>query len=286
MSKRAAVFALVGAITLVACGPDHGDAQDVRTLTSSRSYNGEERLRVDVTHAAGRLRLEPGAAGSLYRAQLSYDERFFTPISEYTNGRLRIGVEGERVRIARRGGGEPANLTLALGPEAALDLNVQFGAAEARMELGGLRLRDLSISTGASDTQLSFSRPNPERMADMKIDVGAAAFRVEGLGNANVQTLRVNGGVGDVQLSFDGEWRGNMDAHLSMGVGALRLVLPRGVGVEVRRSGFLSAFDGQELERRGDHYYSRDWDTATHRLTIRIDAAFGKTDVRWTGGEM
>jgi hypothetical protein len=256
MSSRAATV-LLAATLFVACRAGETDAQELRTLTSARAHAGEESLRVDVTYAAGRMTIHPGAPGSLYRAQLQFDDRYMTPIAEYTTGRLRIGIEGE-VRLRGRSRRVPSTLDLALTPDIPIDLKVEFGAAEARMDLGGMRLRGLRVATGAT------------------------AIRVRQLGNANVERLRVSGGVGDVHLDFSGDWRSSMQAHISMGVGALRLVLPRGVGVEVRRSGFLASFDGQELERRGDHYYSRDWDSAPHRLSIQIDAAFGKTDVRWT----
>jgi hypothetical protein len=280
MSSRAATV-LLAATLFVACRAGETDAQELRTLTSARAHAGEESLRVDVTYAAGRMTIHPGAPGSLYRAQLQFDDRYMTPIAEYTTGRLRIGIEGE-VRLRGRSRRVPSTLDLALTPDIPIDLKVEFGAAEARMDLGGMRLRGLRVATGASDTELTFSMPNQERMGELQIEAGAAAIRVRQLGNANVERLRVSGGVGDVHLDFSGDWRSSMQAHISMGVGALRLVLPRGVGVEVRRSGFLASFDGQELERRGDHYYSRDWDSAPHRLSIQIDAAFGKTDVRWT----
>jgi hypothetical protein len=33
--------------------------------------------------------------------------------------------------------------------------------------------------------------------------------------------------------------------------------------------------------RRGDAWYSRSWDGARDRLTVRIDAALGSIDVQW-----
>jgi hypothetical protein len=274
---------LCAALLLVACGARDGDAQELRTLTSARSHAGEDALRVEVVYAAGRMRIEPGPAGSLYRARLDYDERFATPVADYRAGLLRVGLEGmERVRL-RRGSSRDARMDLALGRDPELDLKVEFGAAEARMELGGLKLRSLRVATGASDTKISFAEPNPIAMDQMSFDIGAAAFHVAGIGNANARRLTVNGGVGDVALDFGGRWSGNMDAQISMGLGSLSLVLPRDVGVEIRRSGFLASFSGPGLEQRGNAYYSGNWDSAAHRLTIRIDAAFGSIDVRWIG---
>jgi len=44
----------------------------------------------------------------------------------------------------------------------------------------------------------------------------------------------------------------------------------------------LTSVDAQEMFRRGDSYYSADWDGAETRLTIEVDAHIGAIDVVWT----
>jgi hypothetical protein len=80
-------------------------------------------------------------------------------------------------------------LDLRLGPQVPLDVDLKFGAAEAKLELGGLRLRNLEISTGASATTLSFSKPNQESCDRAEFEVGAARFEVIGIGNLNAREL-------------------------------------------------------------------------------------------------
>jgi L-ascorbate metabolism protein UlaG (beta-lactamase superfamily) len=65
-------------------------------------------------------------------------------------------------------------------------------------------------------------------------------------------------------------------------MGSLDLSFPAGLGVRVEQSGFLASFDGGSLVKRGDAYYSADWSTAEHRVSVDIDAAFGSTTVRRT----
>lgn len=271
-------FAILLALLLPA-GP--ASAQDWRTVTGTRQYAGEERIEVDVEYGAGRLEIQPARPGLLYHARLRYDAHVFRPELSYDNGRLRVGLDGRRgIDLNADEGGR---LELMLGPEPALDLDMAFGAVEADVELGGLRIRALEVSTGASETSLRFSRPNPDRARSVEIKVGAAEFHAVGLGNLNAERVRVEGGVGDITLDFTGEWQGDATASVRMGIGSLTLRLPRGLGVRVRKDSFLASFDGQELVRRGDAYYSENWDAAEHRLTISIDTALSDIDVRWVG---
>jgi len=47
---------------------------------------------------------------------------------------------------------------------------------------------------------------------------------------------------------------------------------------------FLTSFDSEGLVKRGNAYYSLDYEDADRRLTIDIDAAFGSITVVWVHG--
>ena len=279
--RRIVRAALVAAVAAAVALPRAAQAQDWRTITSMRQFDGEDRLAVDVEYGAGRLLVEPAEPGVLYRAELRYDARIFRPELDYRNGRLDVGLDGRKgIDLNSDDGGR---LSLALGPDSPIDLEMAFGAVTAEAELGGLRLRSVEISTGASETDVRFSRPNREAMRTIDLQVGAAEFGAYGLGNTNARRLRVEGGVGEVTLDFTGEWQRDLDVDIDMGLGSLVLRLPRGLGVRVTKDSFLASFDAQNFVKRGDVYYSENWDDAAHRLTIGIDAALSDIDVRWVG---
>jgi hypothetical protein len=227
-------------------------AQDWQTLTTRRQVSGERDLEVNVEFAAGRLRIEPATAGELYHATFRYDSSNFEPVAKYDAGVLRLGLEGGRK--SRRNIREGSQLTLGLGADLPLDLNIAFGAVEAELELGGLRIRNAEIATGASDTKLNFSRPNRQELDRLEMKAGAASCHASGLGNANARRITFEGGVGDIVLEFGGEWQGDTRVEISMGVGSLTLRLPRDLGVRVERETFLVAFDPQGLVKRGSGY--------------------------------
>jgi len=278
---------LLFAAAFVAAAPPLG-AQTWRTLTSARQYHGEDSLAVSVTYAAGEFRLGPGEPGSLYRMELRYDEDRFTPVRVYDpeGPRLTLGVRGPARGVSfasGRGGGPAQSLDVFLSPEVPLRLNLELGAVRSWVDLGGLALRSVRYRTGASETELRFSRPNPERCDLLVLEAGAAGFRAFSIGNANCRQVRFSGGMGEVSLDFSGSWQGEMSADLDVAVGSFTLMLPRDAGIAIRVSRFLASFDKTGFVRRGDTYYSSRYDSARRHLTIGIRAIFGGVDVVWTG---
>lgn len=272
---------LVGAL-LVALAPTWADAQDWRTINSFRQLADETRLDVAVKYGAGRLVIEPGVAGELYRVGIRYDSDIYDPLTEYRAGRLEVGVDGSGRSIRMRNQ-EAGDMKLALSPDVALDVALAFGAVEANLELGGLRVSRVKIETGASDSELRFSSPNPIACGRLDLSMGAAAFRAVGLGNANCGRIKAEGGVGDMSLDFSGDWRRDITADVTMALGSVTLAVPEDVGVRVRRSTFLTSFSGEGFSRQGRDHYSDNWDQASRKLTVELQGAFGSVTVRRVG---
>ena len=112
-------------------------------------------------------------------------------------------------------------------------------------------------------------------------EVGAAQFTARHLGNLNAERIQLDAGVGAITLWLNGRWR--RDAHLAidMGLGALELVIPEGLGIRLRKDSFLTSLDSEGLVKRGDVYESLDYEDADRKVTIDLDAAFGSVKVVW-----
>ncbi|MFO8175962.1 MAG: LiaF-related protein [Longimicrobiales bacterium] len=261
--------------------PRAGIAQDWRTVTISRQHSGESDMRVRVRYGAGRLDIRAADPGSLYRMELRYDEETFEPVAEYEGDRLELGVRSIRKNInwpRRKDSGE---MNLRLARNVPMDLDLEFGAVRADLDLGGLYLTRLDLSTGASESRVDISEPNPIRMGSAGFEVGAADFHVRNLGNLNAETITVDAGVGNVVLDFRGRWQGDAAVSVDMGLGSLELRFPEGLGVRVMKNTFLTSLDSEGLVKRGDSYYSMDWEEAENRVTVTVDAVFGSIDVVW-----
>jgi hypothetical protein len=275
--STAVLYALVAVGALAWYAPVSG--QDWQTLSQSRKFGREDALKVDVEYGAGRLTIGPGTDASLYRADLRYDADVFkSPRMSYSNGALHVGLNDGNVKGRNLKAGR---LDLQLGTRVPIDIDLKFGAAEAQLDLGGLLIRNAAIHTGASQTTLRVSRPNRIVCEALTLEVGAAKFEAIGLGNLNLEHLKVSGGVGEVTLDFSGAAKRDMTADIEMGLGSLVLRVPRGTGLKVTKDGLLASFDSEGMVKRGDSFYSENWKSAQRHLTVEIDAAFGSIRVEW-----
>lgn len=279
--RRALLVLAVTASTVFGAPPAPADAQDWRETTISRRLDGAAPVRTEVTYGAGAMTLRATDEPVLYRMRIRYDGDVFTPVADFSGSRLKVGVEGtgSGIRVGRDASGGSMDLELARGVP--MDLVLQFGAVKADVDLGGLALTGLELATGASESRIEVSAPNPSRLGTAQFKVGAADFSLSGVGNLSADRIEVQTGVGQVRLALDGVWRHDAEVSVEMGLGSLRLSIPEGLGVRVRKDSFLTSFDPEGLVKRGDAYYSLDWETAERKVTIDLNAAFGSVQVLW-----
>jgi hypothetical protein len=279
---RAPGAALASIVLLAALGQAPLRGQTLTTTQISRQLQGELAVDLTVRYAAGTVRLRPADSRTMYALRLSYDPERFEPIHQYQFGRAVLGIEsvgsGGVGPLIRRGFPD-AEMDLTLTTRVPFDLTMDLGAVQAEIELGGIRLRTLSLQTGASDGELRVSAPNPEEMQWARIRVGAASFHALELGNLNAAEVDVEAGVGDIELDFSGLRRSVTQVHVKLGLGSLEIRVPRDAGIQVTRNSFLTSFNAPGLEARGRELYSPNWTQAERRMIIEVDAAVGSVSI-------
>jgi hypothetical protein len=257
-------------------------AQSWRTMEVSRQLRDTAEYQVRVEYGAGRFDLRATNEPLLYTMQLKYDEDRARPLHRFDAGErvLSVGLTDGSIRLARNMGRQAdGEMRLALSRSVPMNLSLDLGATKARLDLGGLALRDLHVQSGASETKLDFSEPNTVSMKNISIEVGAAGIELLNLGNANASNLRVNGGVGSVTLDFGGRWAQDMAVDAELALGKLHLRVPRDVGVRLEVQRVLASLDHGGMEKRGNAYVSDNWDKAPYRLRIRAQTVFGGIDI-------
>lgn len=257
-------------------------AQQWRTVDVSRQLRDSSVHDVRIRYGAGSLAVGPTDDPVLFAMHMRYDEESVTPIHEYDpeERSLTLGMSDASIRLARSSRGDShGELRVALSPRVPMTLDLDVGAAAAILDLGGLALREVKLETGASDSKVRFATPNPTRMRMFRISAGAASLDVSGLANANVDEVRVSGGVGSVVLDFGGPIMRDVDLETEMALGTVTVRVPRDAGVRVQLSRFIAGFDHFGLEKRGDAWYSDNWDRAAHRVTISAKTVFGSVSV-------
>jgi hypothetical protein len=271
------------AVALAVTSPAAG--QTLQTYSATRQFHGEARLVADVEFGAGTLRIGPGPAGSLYRMQASYDRNRYDAVSRWDGARGAVtlglrsrGEGGIRVSSDKE---LAQSADIRFSPQADLDLTLELGAAKSVIELGGLRLAQLSLETGASQTDVLFSQPNPVRCTRAAFSAGAAALTVRGLGNSRCEVIRFDGGVGSVMLDFSGAWPADARFEASIAVGGLTLRVPKRVGVRLQLDKFLASFQPAGFVRQGNTYLSENYATAERHLDVKVSTSFGGLAVEW-----
>lgn len=281
--RSSALLALTALLAVAA----PASAQSWKTIVKARQHQGQDALDVRIKYAVGRFELGRGRDGLLYRLDSRFDENAFNLRSNYLEsakrGSLSIELEGHD-RIGRRDFRdydlEAGSLRVDLSNRTPLNLRLEMGAVEARLDLGGLRVQEMSLETGASDTQIQFSQPNLIEAGHCTFKAGAASLKVEKLGNSNCRRLSVSGGVGALTLDFSGDWKHDTTGEINVGLGSIEIHVPAELGVRIDRRTFLMAFDAPDLVKQdGGEWLSRNWETAKRRLTLSVSGALGGVKV-------
>jgi len=254
-----------------------------RSLDVSRQLHDSVPQRIKVQYGAGRVDVRGTDAALLYGMHLRYDELRALPLHRYDAEQHSsvLGLESRSVnsRVTSSPRTESGELRLVLPRAVPLDLDLEFGGAEAMLELGGLSLQAVRLECGATDATLGFTTPNRTHMRELDIEVGAASFTALHLGNANADQIRFRGGMGSVDLDFSGSWQRDLTVLTRVAIGKMTLRVPDDVGVRLEIQRVAAGFDHEGLVKRDDAWYSKNWDTAARKLRIRAETVFGALEL-------
>jgi len=281
-ARRFFVFAHAAAASLAA---STAAAQSWRTLDVARQLKDSSPASVQVVYGMGKIGVRATSNPLLYHMQLRYDATRALPKHTFdaTARKLQIGVQKSEVRFTGRSDSDAGHLQLELSKSAPLDLDLDLGAVESDLDLTGLRVSRLRVGSGASDAKLRFDSLNSARMSLLEISLGAASFRGDRLANANAQDVRVDAGVGEVELDMGGQWTQDIELKVDITLGVVTIHVPSDVGVRVSLQKTVASFEHEGLIERDGAWVSRNWDSAPHKLRVTAKTVFGKLTIDRTG---
>jgi hypothetical protein len=255
-----------------------------RSLDVSRQLRDSAPQRIKVQYDAGRVDVRATDASLLYGMHLRYDELRASPIHRYDAEQhsTLLGLEsrGTSIRQASSRSEDSGELRVLLPRTIPLDLDLEFGGTQAMLELGGLVLQSTRLECGATEATLAFTTPNRAHMRELEVGMGAAEFTALHLANANAELIRIRGGVGSVDLDFSGTWTRDLEVSTRLAIGGLTLRVPDDVGLRLEVRRVAAGFDHEGLVKRDDGWYSRNWDTAAHKLHVRAETVIGNIEIR------
>ncbi len=265
MRRMLGVGAVVGSLAAIAA--DAG-AQSWRTAQLGRTASDNAPLAVSVRYAAGDFAVRSAPRGWLYEAALTYDADGSNPRHRFDPAARTLAVELDRGTMHWPGArSRTAELRLALGTDAPLELDLEAGAVSADVDLTGLRVRSLAFATGFSDATLHFDRPNAERITDLTLRAFGSRLQAVRLANARTERVSLHARGTLVVLDLTGQWTGDMTVHLDARLSRVVVRVPDDVGIRYTATGrFSGAPSG--LVQRGEALVSDNHDIARHHLII------------------
>jgi N-terminal domain of toast_rack, DUF2154 len=207
-------------------GPDQHESRSVELDKS-------ERVRAELKMGSGELDVR-GGAQKLLDADFTYNVEPWKPDLRYTSTGAAGDLIVEQPGPTSSTGHAKNHWDLRFNDNVPLDLKVEFGAGEARLNLGSLSLSALNIEIGAGTMRLEL-RGKPAKDYSVRIrggvgeatiylprDVGISARATGGLGEISVAGLRKNG---DLYVNDSSETaKVKIRLDIQGGVGSVKLI--------------------------------------------------------------
>jgi hypothetical protein len=227
------IASLACSININIPSPKVGEKQ---TFEISEAAPSETPARLAIAMGGGKLSIQPGG-DKLVQGSVVYNVADWKPV---------ITRDGNSVRIEQKiANGIPLskgladitnNWTLLIG-NVPTDLSIEAGAYDGKLDFSGLPLTNLKITDGASQAQVTFDTPNPQRLDfsgklshDTQVNVNG------GLGNLTIivpkgSNARIILGASLNNVSTEGVWTVEGQEYRVSGEGpTLRIDMNVGVG--------------------------------------------------------
>ena len=262
--SRLLVLVMLAAILAAGCAGEVGPTQTA-IINVPKPADLSQVWDVELNLGAASVRVD-AEGEELVSGLIEYNVEALAPKVTVTAPRVVIGQDftGVLPLNARN------DWQLKLGRGVPMNLSVNTGASSGEWELGGLSLRRMGWTQGAAGATLTFSRPNPETMENLRINGGAASLTARGLANTSARTANVTAGAGAMSLYFDGLLRADMDVVLDGGVSSIA-IYSGGNPIELKSESPLAAIDNRGWTKVDDETYrSPEWgDGGRPKVSIR-----------------
>jgi hypothetical protein len=273
-------FLLIAAVLLGVTSV--ASSEQTTILHREIKLSGEKLVEVKIEFGAGELKIGKAQGKVLFDADFEYPKEKLQPVVEYSKensvGQLKLSMERKDEGTHWKDFKNTWNLRFT--NKVPLSFDIEMGANKADLDFSEFKVKKLNIETGASKTTLRFNRPNKEVMEELKLAVGAAKLRAEGLGNANFKQMCFQGGVGTYTLDFRGDLRQKARVDISMGLGQLTLLIPKEVGAKIDASGVsLCVFSVGGFEKQDKTYINESYGKTEAELIIHLECGLGSINI-------
>lgn len=135
-------------------------------------------------------------------------------------------------------------------------LDMQLGLGSAWLDLTDIRTRGVNIESSATDIFLSYKKPNPERMKNLRVTSGMSRIVIRNLEMARADNITIDNGVGDTKIIIGEELFQSSHLDIAVGGGACIIMVHDNVPMKIILQNGL--FSTVEIP---DNYYKSGDDT-------------------------
>ncbi len=205
--------------------------EDRNLLHELPPYAGGAHGKLYLEVAAGRLVVEPGQAGEPLRVEATYDAKSFELDETWT--RPEGSVWEHRVVLRRKGRrrlavlfGDAPELRVALPKGVPIGIDGTLNGSTAQLDLGDLWIPTAKLNFSDGGFSLDFSEPLEHPMKSLVVDGLAGGWRIDSLGNASPEEVRVDFGGGGGTIDLGGRWSRGSDIRIACLQAGITLLPP------------------------------------------------------------
>lgn len=196
---------LSAALLLASCGAV--PAGPTAHQSTKIDLDNSEQVRVELRMGAGDLKIASGTA-HLAEMDFAYNVPAWKPDVHYSStgsrGDLRIVQQDAPAAV----GGGHNRWDIRLTDKVATDLTIHFGVGKAKLDLGSLDLRRISLEMGVGEVDLDL-RGHPKQSYDVRVEGGVGHARIYLPGSVAIHA-NASGGIGHINtrglVERNGRW--------------------------------------------------------------------------------
>jgi len=210
---RTALVSLA-ALALGACDVYKAVPGPIEHFQKSVDLDKSELARVQLKMGAGKMIVEGGSA-KLMEGDFAYDIPSWKPTVRYDATGFRGELLIEQPTRAQSTNNITYEWNIKLNDKVPVEFAADLGAGEARLNLGSLNLRSVSMQLGVGEVNLDL-RGNPTHDFNVDIQGGVGHAEVHLPASAGI-IASAQGGIGHIETrglkQRDGKWVNSEDAH-------------------------------------------------------------------------
>jgi hypothetical protein len=150
--------------------------------------------------------------------------------------------------------------------------SMQTNATSFRTDI---KIEQPGSASGANNAENKWDlRVNNDTPLDIVARLGVGETHMD-LGTVRLRSLRVDMGVGSLQLDLKGKLKNDCDVEIHGGVGEAVVLLPKTAGISAAATGGIGEITAEGLERREGRWFNPARDPAAPTIHIQIAGGVG-----------